>query len=143
MDIHCYPSNLAYLCGYFEKDSDCYLVKIQLRIIVPMGVRWALHWSCIMPIEGPITTIEVPITTIKGPSAHSDNPFYNSFQIENNTLVVTVFLLIMNQTDFHLVHNQKKNCHYESIPFNLKRIRKKCICEEQGRCVTRSLRRVT
>ena len=44
---------------------------------------------------------------------------YNSLQIEKNMIVVTVFLLIMNQIKFHLVHNQKENCHYDHIPLNL------------------------
>ena len=34
-------------------------------------------------------------------------------------IVVTVFLLIMNQPKFHLVHNQKENYHYDHIPLNL------------------------
>ena len=36
-----------------------------------------------------------------------------SFEIESNTILMTVFLLIMNQKDFRLVHNQKENCHYD------------------------------
>ena len=36
---------------------------------------------------------------------------------------LTVFLLIMNQTEFRLVQNQKENCHYDRIPFSLKGIR--------------------
>ena len=38
-------------------------------------------------------------------------------------IVVTVLLLIMNQIDFRLVHNQKENCHHDQIPFNLIRIK--------------------
>ena len=34
-----------------------------------------------------------------------------------------VLLLIMNQTEFHLIYNQKENCHYNHIPVNLKGIR--------------------
>ena len=30
-----------------------------------------------------------------------------------NTIVVTVFLLIMNQTENRLVHNQNENCQLE------------------------------
>ena len=33
---------------------------------------------------------------------------------------MTVFLWIVNQTKYHVVHNQKKNCHYDHIPFILK-----------------------
>ena len=35
-------------------------------------------------------------------------------------IVVTVFLSILNQMDFHLVQNRKKNCHHDHIPFNVK-----------------------
>ena len=49
----------------------------------------------------------------------------NSFQINRNTIVVTVFLLIMNPTNFRLVNNQKENCNYDRIHINLKRIRKR------------------
>ena len=48
---------------------------------------------------------------------------YNSFQIERNKIVVTVFLLIKSQTNVLWVHNQKENGQYDRIPFNLKRIR--------------------
>ena len=46
------------------------------------------------------------------------------FQIERNMIVVIVFLLIMNLTDFRLVRNQKKNCHCDDIPFDLNEIKK-------------------
>ena len=35
-------------------------------------------------------------------------------------IVVTVFLPIMNQMEFHLVQNRKENCHHNHIPFNVK-----------------------
>ena len=35
-------------------------------------------------------------------------------------IVVTLILSILNQIDFHLVQNQKQNCHHDHIPFNLK-----------------------
>ena len=31
-------------------------------------------------------------------------------------IVVIVLFLIMNQTEFRLVHNKKENCHYDHIP---------------------------
>ena len=34
-------------------------------------------------------------------------------------IVVTVFLLIMNEMEFRFVYNQKENCQYDHIPFNL------------------------
>ena len=35
-------------------------------------------------------------------------------------IVVTVFLSILNQMEFHLVQNQKEICHHDHIPFNVK-----------------------
>ena len=40
-------------------------------------------------------------------------------------LVITVFILIMNQLDFGLVHNHKENCQYECILFQCGRNYKK------------------
>ena len=51
---------------------------------------------------------------------HWENYISNSFQIERDMIVVTVFLLILNQIVIHLVQNRKKNCHYDYIPFKLK-----------------------
>ena len=34
--------------------------------------------------------------------------------------MVTVFLSILNQMEFHLVKNRKENCHHNHIPFDLK-----------------------
>ena len=51
---------------------------------------------------------------------HWENSYYISFQIEWDMIVVTVFLSILNQMEFYLVQNRKKNCHYDYIPFNLK-----------------------
>ena len=63
----------------------------------------------------------LPKLVTKNVSVHSENVFSShSFQIERNTIVVTVFLLIMNPTEIRLVHNQKENCHYGRIPFSLK-----------------------
>ena len=45
------------------------------------------------------------------------------FQIEWNMIVVKVFFLTVNQTEFRLVHNQMENCHHDHIPCDLKRIR--------------------
>ena len=41
-----------------------------------------------------------------------------SYQIERNTILVTVFHSIMNQTNFRLVQNQKENCYSDRIPFS-------------------------
>ena len=38
-------------------------------------------------------------------------------------IILIVFILIMNQTEFPLVHNQKENCHKDHNSFNLKVIR--------------------
>ena len=42
--------------------------------------------------------------------------FPDHFQIERNTILVTVFLLIMNRTDFRLVHNKNRNLSARSYP---------------------------
>ena len=44
----------------------------------------------------------------------------DSFQIQRNMTVATVFLFIIKQIEFLLVHNQKETRHYDHIPFNLK-----------------------
>ena len=38
-------------------------------------------------------------------------------------IVLIVFIFIMKQTEFHLVHNKKVNCDYNHITYNLDRIR--------------------
>ena len=43
----------------------------------------------------------------------------NSFHIEWDMIIVTVFLSMMNQMEFHLVQNWKENCHHDHIPFNV------------------------
>ena len=45
---------------------------------------------------------------------------YISFQMEWDVTVVTVFLSISNQMEFHLIQNWKENRHHDHIPFNLK-----------------------
>ena len=44
---------------------------------------------------------------------------YDSFQTERSMIVVTVFILIINQTNFSLVYNKKKNCCFDRISVNL------------------------
>ena len=43
---------------------------------------------------------------------HWENSYSNSFQIEWDMIVVTVFLSILNQMEFPLVQNRKENCHH-------------------------------
>ena len=54
------------------------------------------------------------------PATHWENFISRSFQIEWDMIMVTVFLSIWNQMDFHLVQNRKENCHHDHIPFNVK-----------------------
>ena len=42
-----------------------------------------------------------------------------SFKIQWNRIAVTVFLLILNQMEFHLVQNREENYHLDHIPFKL------------------------
>ena len=51
---------------------------------------------------------------------HLENFISNFFHIEWDMIVVTVFLSISNQMEFHLVQNRKENCHHDQIPFNVK-----------------------
>ena len=51
---------------------------------------------------------------------HWENNISISFHIEWDMIVVTVFLSILNQLEFHLVQNWKKNCYHDHISFNLK-----------------------
>ena len=51
---------------------------------------------------------------------HWENYNSISFQIEWDMIVMTVFLSILNQMEFHLVQNRKENCPHNHIPSNLK-----------------------
>ena len=53
------------------------------------------------------------------------------FQIELNMIAVTIFLTILNKMKFHLVQNQKENCHPDHISLNLKA--KTCSCLREWR----------
>ena len=44
----------------------------------------------------------------------------DSFEIERNMIVVTVFFLTMIQMEIRSVHNKKENCPYDHVPFNSK-----------------------
>ena len=52
----------------------------------------------------------------------AENYISISFHIEWDVIVVTVFLSILNQIEFHFVQNRKENCHHDHIPFNVKLI---------------------
>ena len=49
-----------------------------------------------------------------------ENYASNSFQIEWDMIMVTVFLSILNQMEFYLVQNRKENYHQYHIPFYMK-----------------------
>ena len=55
----------------------------------------------------------------QGWRTHWQNYISISFHIEWDMNVVTVFLSILNQMEFHLVQNWKENYH-DHIPFNMK-----------------------
>ena len=57
-------------------------------------------------------------------SVHSPKTFYNSFQIERNTIVATVFHFIMNQIKFHLVQKSKGKLLPQSYSIQFERSRK-------------------
>ena len=56
--------------------------------------------------------------------------------IKRNMIILIGLFLIMNQTELILVHNQKDNCDYDHISFNLKGIRKLFVwMQSQGNIV--------
>ena len=52
----------------------------------------------------------------------SQKQFSDSFQNEWNMIAMTVFHLIMNQTEFPLIRNQKKICHHDPCNYKIKYI---------------------
>ena len=48
--------------------------------------------------------------------------FLHFLSFEWNMIVVTLFLFIMNSTEFHFAYNKMENCHYNHIPFIMKGI---------------------
>ena len=58
---------------------------------------------------------------------HSEKDISILFHIKRNVILATVFLLILNQTEFRLIdnYNQKINSNYVHISFNLREIRNK------------------
>ena len=50
---------------------------------------------------------------------HWENYISISFHSEWDMIVVTVFLSLLNQMEFHLVQNREENCHHDHIPLNL------------------------
>ena len=48
---------------------------------------------------------------------HSTKSLFTSFQIERKTFVAAALLLVMNQTDFRLVLNNKENVRSGSFAF--------------------------
>ena len=51
--------------------------------------------------------------------SHWENYISISSHIEWDMIVVTVFLSILNQMEFHLVQNRMENCHHDHTPFNV------------------------
>ena len=86
--------------------------------IVLRGFRGALDWVPIMPWDANLSVHQCNFWQ----SVHWKNYTSISFHIEWDMIVCTVFLSILNQIEFHLVHNQIENCHHDHIPFNVKRI---------------------
>ena len=64
--------------------------------------------------------IELACPSPLGHTIHWEN--YISIHIEWDMIVVTVFLSILKEMEFHLVQNRKVNCHHNHIPFNVKGI---------------------
>ena len=78
--------------------------------------------SLVTPVMG-CAVIEKGMKWLLGTPAssiHVEKEICDSFHIERLMIVVTISLLIINQTEFILILNQKEN--YDHIPFNLKEI---------------------
>ena len=71
-------------------------------------------------ILAPPTRASQPISASNSVCTHGEKSVSISFHIEWDMIVVTVFISIENQMEFHLVQNRKENCHHDHIPFNLK-----------------------
>ena len=50
---------------------------------------------------------------------HTEKSLWDLFKIEDNMIVVLVFLLIMNLIEFRMAYNQKEIFRYDHIAFNL------------------------
>ena len=65
---------------------------------------------------------------------HWENYISNSYHIEWDMIVVTVFLSILSQMEVYLVQNWKENCHHDHIPFNVNRIGNIVFSVQQKSC---------
>ena len=90
------------------------------------GFQGALNWVSLMPRDASLSDSN------KSVGGGLLNYISISFQIEWDMIVVTGFLSIFNQMDFHLVQNRKENCHHDHIPFHLKgnRIQVFSVCDQ-------------
>ena len=68
----------------------------------------------------PLPIHDCHVMPVSRKPVHWENYVSISFHIEWDVIVVTVFLWILNQMDFHLVQNRKETCHHDHIPLNLK-----------------------
>ena len=98
-----YESNWLKLC--IKLFRIAYILQTWKNIFVNM-----LRWLKVKPSTNSSGVI----------SSHWENYISISFHIEWDMTVVTVILSILNQMEFNLVQNRKKNCNHDHIPFNLK-----------------------
>ena len=71
-------------------------------------------------------------------ATHSEKCSSDSFPVWRNVTVMTVFLLLMVQTEVRLVFIQKENCHYGRILLNLKGVRRRFLLKVDA-CSTRMI----
>ena len=76
-------------------------------------------WAILVKIPSGVPVYE-DIENLLNESVNWENYISVSFQSEWDMIVVTGFLSILKQIEFHLVQNRKKSCRHDHIPSNLK-----------------------
>ena len=112
MDFLPWPVKVFYI---YEPQNRRLSFKASIYLWSP-----TLIWPSILraSILSLLTVAYTAVSLIMG--LHWENYVSISFHTEWDIIVVTVFLSILNQMGFHLVKNQKENCHHDHIPFSVK-----------------------
>ena len=100
----------------------CVCIIMFCATFVPFGFISIYIYIYIIKYE----TLPPAIAADELAASHAQGNVYcsHSCQRERNTIVLRVFLLIMNPTEIRLVRNQRESSHYDRFLLNLKGIRK-------------------
>ena len=115
--------------GLFRDRCCCFCCTVQTLFACLRGSHQSEWWgSCLnssVMLEGFSGRVLIPAWRRKFLGRlcacsryHWEN--YISFYIKWDMIVMTVFLSILNQIEFHSVQNRKENRHHDYIPFNVK-----------------------